>query len=244
MVCNKPLKRSFPLQIGLVLAGFLLNGSACRDAPDLSAPQSAVARTSQTGGSGSAVLPPGDLVDRLREYHRLRQYQRIEDHIAPDRRGDLIKLLAAVDRILVANEEVMRAIRRTCSPETSQKWDLSPIADNIGIFSEKTKTVDTIYEKDRALVHYQVGGTIPLRKAVFIRRNGRWLYQPDSVPGLPELLDELAVALNILLPTLGGNAISLQEIDSEYRHRILPIIRRIEMLPAAGEDSAPQQAAP
>jgi hypothetical protein len=223
--------------IGTALA---LGIPGCRDAP--SRPRRADAGTRQAAGSKKPDPALAELVEQLREYHRLRQYQRIEELVASECRRDLIKLLSVVDRILLANGQVMTVIRKTCPPPESERWDLSMIADSMGIFSSNLKAVDTTVQGDEAIFHYQVGESVPLRRAIFVRRGDQFCYRPDTVPGLAELLDELAVALDSLAATFQAKPPTQQDIESEYRHRILPIIGRMEKL--SSSDNSPAKRPP
>lgn len=208
---------------------------ACRESsPASKAHAPPTTRVAGEPGEADPTLPiPEQLIVRLREYHRLRQYHRIRDLVVAHQRDDIIRLLSAVDRILVTNARAMQLIREAHSAEVADRWDIAGVADSLGIFSQHLRIVDTTLDEDHAVVHYQIGRILPLRKAMFVRQNRQWLYQPDLVSGLTDRIDELAEALNIVVASLEEKPRTVEEIGSEYRNRVLPVIERM------GETSRP-----
>jgi len=226
----------------VAVAWLLLPIAACRDA----APMPASGATREYRSARRPGRTPLDRLNQLREYHRLRQYQRIEQGVTPDCRNELTRLLVTADRLLAANRQAMRLVRRTGSATLAERCNLAPVADSLGIFSANIKPLDTTYSEKHAVVHYQVGNVLPLRKAVFVQRHDRWLYQPDTIPGLGEKIGDLAHALARLVAALENQNPTKQRIDHEYRTRIIPIIRQLaDLVPpeskTASTKLSPQQ---
>jgi len=204
-------------------AGLLCLATACQD-------QASRGPESSHSGSAKPLNPQRSLL-LLRERYQHRQYAKMTSLVTPAARDSLFRLLASVDRLGAVNHRVRSIIEKQLGTGSADRWDLAALKENLGVFSDEVKIIDTSIEADRASVAYQVGDTLPLRSATWVRHNKTWQYQPELIDDLPREIIRLSKALERLADALEAkDALSPTDIDSEYRYRVVPRIEQIAAL--------------
>jgi hypothetical protein len=189
------------------------------------------ARAGQAGSQSPAANPtmnPERTILTLRNLYEHRQYAKMTPWLPSEESDGFFRLLAGADRLEAANIRVQAIIQQKLALPASDRWDLSALRDNLGIFSDGVKVISTIVDGDRATVAFQVKDALPLSSANLIRHKGDWQYQPEIYPELPDQINQLADSLERLGDTLNEREnLSPDQIDAEYRYRIVPRIKQL-----------------
>jgi hypothetical protein len=213
----------------------------CRESPSPSRPQSA------TGAPRGAVAPPPvdvePTINLMRKLHAERDYDRLATFVAPAGRAAFLDTLMAMDQFTAANTALQASLGATIDEALLPEWDLSPWADAMGLFAPQVKIIASDDDGRTASVRFQVADHVPLESAELAWINDRWTYDPGpALPALAPAIRELASTLNALAREVRRSPRSRDELDAEFRLRVVPRLNRVlaaaATQPAAGDDDA------
>ncbi|MBK8267951.1 MAG: hypothetical protein IPK83_06440 [Planctomycetes bacterium] len=156
-------------------------------------PASADARATTASGTRPSVATaavhdhvargPAEVARLLNELHRKGDYDGIAAFITPDRRDGMMTLLRAIDGVFAADGRLRAAAIERYGGPHAVAWDLSVLRNNLGLFSAQTNVINQSFAGDRGMVTLQEGNHVPLVRAPFVCREGRWLYEPELPSG-------------------------------------------------------------
>jgi hypothetical protein len=228
----------------LSLAGCDRNGAATPEASPAVLTEAPPARGGATARTVSAALTserdslerrlstPAGTIEQLRGWRAARRYREMEPYIDPPGRIHFIDTLAAMDQVLAANRQAMKAIAELWGEHRVLAWDLSGLGAHLGVFSDEVSLIREDVDGDEATVIYQVGRTVPLNTARLRRIEGRWVYLPgDSTAEFPRAMQRLARTLGEVAEAIYTQRMPPDRIDQEYRLRVVP---RLQALHEAG----------
>jgi hypothetical protein len=176
--------------------------------------------------------------------HQQRKYLLLGGLVVPERRTLLVDTLMALDRLFEANARAKRAVISMHGEMVATEFDLGGLADDIGLFSRYVELGGERLDGERATVLAQVSGRIPLDEFRFVRREGRWLYAPQTpIHSLPRIIRELAAGIEMFAAQLERGGLSVEQIRSEFHHRVFRKVRDIrEQLPGSRPTTASARA--
>jgi len=171
-----------------------------------------------------------DTARMLRSFHQKQKYRLMESLVAPEQRVVLIDTLLAMDRLFAVNDRSQRRITLLHGERVAGEFDLGGLADDIGLFSRHVELRGERVDGDRAIVLAQVSNRLPLEEFRFVRIENRWLYAPEApLPSLPNLLNDLASGLEMLTFQLERNEYTVEQIRSDFHHRVFRRMNKIGM---------------
>jgi len=214
------------------LIGVLVWACACLcggcDGSDGASPQPEKP-ASVAGVDPSSLSTPLGVARALGAWHREGQYRLLEQYVAAEQRVLLIDTLMAFDRLFVANDRARRRILAMHNEMVTPEFDLSGLGDHMGLFSRDVDFRGERIDGDRAVIAAQVAERVPLDEFEFVRRGGRWVYAPQApIPSFAELVREVAIGAEHFANQLDGPRLSVKQIRSEFRHRVLRRLRQIQ----------------
>lgn len=190
----------------MVLAG--LGGCARPPAPPASQPV--------VGAAPKAVL------ERLLSCRTRHQYHDLAALVVPDRGGEVVALLMAVDDFQGANGRLCDWLRSHVgvglSHTIDQGYVLDDLADyagdDLGVFSRRVTLLDEAVSGDTAMVAYSIEDRVPAKQARLRRVAGRWLYEPGPPISehLPAAFRDMARGLDQVLAELEGGRVTRQQL--------------------------------
>jgi hypothetical protein len=194
---------------------------------DRSAPSTRPSKPAST----SPPVTVGETFDRLREWHRQGAYTTLRTYIDPATREEVIDLLIAVDELLAANAGANRAVHAACPTADVKRYDLSMVADNLDLFSRQVELVKVEESAEQAVAIAEVSGRLPLDRIQFRRIGGVWGYVPEpanhqiiaSIRAMSRSLEQIALVF-------ADRKATPEEVDAEYRARLLPKIAKMREL--------------
>jgi len=164
----------------------------------------------------------------LRECHATRSYLAMRPYVDSAHYDHLIDLLTAMDELLVANAGTQMAIRQACPGIEAGRFDMSPMANHLELFSRDVEFVGQQVEGDCGTVTVQIAERLPLTRLDFKRGNAHWLYLPGRTdPEIVPVIREMADALNRITMILASGLKTEKEIEDEFHCRISPKLERI-----------------
>jgi hypothetical protein len=186
--------------------------------------------TASAGESDPTGLDTPLVVARaLRAWHHDRRYLALERYVVPEQRVLLVDSLMAFNRLLGANERAQRLITAMHNERVAAEFSLSRLANTMGLFSQDVEFRGERIDGDHAVVTAQVAGTVPLEEFDFVRRGDRWIYAPESpLASLPDLVHKVADGVERFIAQLEGRQLTVNQIRSEFRHRVSNRLRAIQ----------------
>jgi len=186
-------------------------------------------------GGDAASMTPIDVAKKLRSLHQQRRYIVLEKWVVAEQRTLLVDTLMALDRLFEANERAKQILASRHGEMVAAEFDLGGLYDHIGLFSRFVDFKGGRSDGDRATVLAQVSSRIPFEEYHFVRREGRWVYAPQApLPSLPQLIRDLAAGLEMFAGQLERGALSVEQVRSEFHHRVFRRMREIrEKLPSS-----------
>ncbi len=215
---------TWPVTLLLALPG------SCRDDPPGGIGEA------ERGADGRQAAPPAtdrprtpmETAASMRRWYRQRRYRLLEQYINPAGAAAVINTLMAMDKLLTADNELGAAVECRLGPGEAARWSVAWLADGIDIFSGSVRLICEDVKHDEAAVTFQVGDRIPLERAVFKNRDGRWVLQVDEpIPGLPGALDDFADAVGRVARRVREQPMTAEQIDSEWSVRLRPLEKRL-----------------
>ncbi len=189
----------------------------------------------------------------LRELHQDRSYGPMRQYLDGAAGRDTIDLLMAVDELL-ANDAGARYSLKAASPGVDlQPYDHSRIADHLGLFSRQVRVVKSAEREGRGALTLQIfdcSGSepvarLPLETLAFERRQGRWMYLPDTQePGVADLVREMARSLRDISRVASAGNLNSKQVAREYYLRLGPLLREMHVLAGRLPQDAPLGAVP
>ena len=177
-----------------------------------------------------AALTPMGAARQLYALHLRKAYGELAHCIVPQSRELTTNFVRVIDDVLSANESLRSLAENQYKGPVAECWSLGPIADNLGIFSQRVTFLSEEYVGDRAYVTLQEADHVPLVHAEFVWGDGRWLYRPEPLPqSAPAEFLQLASILRDLRGQVQSGQ-SVVEFVMAFESRIIPQIRRIASL--------------
>jgi len=188
MAKGRSARLILPLTIAIV--------AGCREDPSTG--------PAKDGDVAAISQSPIETARRLQDCHRRGAYTELAALVTPEAAASTIEFLEAVDRVIRAGRTLREAAGRAYGVPASETWGLGDLENNLGLFSAKTTFISQGFKGDRAIVTLQEADHVPLVRAEFEFRAGRWLHVPERYPphvvpellSLARLLGELAVAVD------------------------------------------------
>ncbi|MBN1344500.1 MAG: hypothetical protein JXQ73_17555 [Phycisphaerae bacterium] len=179
-------------------------------------------------GDQAALDSPLGVATALRTWHRQGRYRELDEYVVTDQRALMVDTLMALSRMLQANDRAQRLLVAHHGEMLAADFDLSLLADHLGLFSRNVEFCSERIDGDRAIVSAQVAGRVPLEEYRFLRQQGRWVYAPASpMPSLPDLIRQLAVGLELFAGAIENQSLSPKQVHSEFKHRVVTRVKRI-----------------
>jgi hypothetical protein len=180
-------------------------------------------KTPPSSADAAQLGSPRAVYDQLRRWHAGHSYLSMMPWIHPSARDDVIELLVAVDELTLANTSAQVAITQSCPGINPRDFDMSAISNFLDLFSRDAEFVGEKIEGDNAVVTIQVAHRLPLKQLRFQRHEGQWVYLPGSFPvGLTEAIRLLAKGMNRFATVIAQNTCSPEQVDTEFRYRVVP----------------------
>lgn len=186
----------------------------------------------ETDGENNASAPvvssetPSDVARRLQSLARRRAYDQIAAQLTGPNSADAVRFLRAIDTVRDANRRFCEASAAAYSVSFLEPRDLDAIRNCRGLFSDDVTLIGEQYRGDQATVVLQEGDNVPLIRAEFVLRKGRWLLRPEATA--PELISSLETLADVLRDVAGQVAAGMDFQtygDAVCRH-VLPQILR------------------
>jgi len=137
----------------------------------------------------------------------------------------------AMDKLLSADRQLRLAVEQRLGVADADRWSLARLARGIHIFSDDVRLLREDKQGDRAVVTFQIADRVPLERARFEKHEDRWLLQVDRpIPGLADVLSDLADAVVRLADRVRDVPMSLEQIDAEWRSRVRPYEQRLRRI--------------
>jgi hypothetical protein len=169
--------------------------------------------------------------DRLREWYASRSYLAMWSYVDPARRDELMDLLMAMDELLSANAATLRSIQASCPGIDARAFDLSSVADHLGLFSRRIEVIEEQAGAQVGVLTVQVAGRLPLVPLEFRKEDGRWVYDPGTtLPEMTNIIRQMADAMNRVAFVVSMGPRTREEIGEEFRCRISPKLEQISAL--------------
>ena len=185
---------------------------------------------------------PIESIHRWRQWRDERRYRLIEAHIDRDQRATFIDTLICVDMFLAANDQVRRAVAEVIGEHRFEEWDLSVVAQSLGLFSEPIKILRVDRDAERAVVIYQAADRLPLENAELRADPDGWVYLPgDGNAALPAAFRGLAATLSDIAARIRADALGRDQINREFRLRIWPRLMKALKLAQPPPAEPPEQ---
>ena len=167
---------------------------------------------------------------QLAMQHKSRAYDVMARGIVPDQRDSFVSFIRSVDEVLAANESLRLLTETRYSAPAVEAMSLSPMADNLGLFSQTVTFFSEDYLGGKAYVTLQEGEQVPLVHAEFEFRDGRWLFRPAGVP--PSAAGEMSRLASMLIELRRGveAGLTVDRFAEAFELRVPPQIRRIAAL--------------
>ncbi len=221
-------KRAWQVILVFVLLGLWALGHRPAASDPEATPSGVQAVVPGSGQSIEAMPPsPAETVQTLRSLHLDRDYAGIAPWVIPERRDSFVRLIKAVDAVIDANARLKSAAESRFGGPMGEAWDLSSMENNLGPLSKDLVLLNQRFRGDSAEVTLQEGDHIPLVRATFHSRDGRWLYEPEIVPeAVTDELWRLACLVNEVEESVRGGATFEFYFDS-FMQRILPQMARV-----------------
>jgi hypothetical protein len=155
------------------------------------------------------------------------------DLVAADQRVVVMRLVAAVDELVTADEALTHALSEAFGPAAAQTFRRPNLANIIGVFSRDVEVVSEVIDGDRARVAVQIVDRLPLDYVEVVREDGVWRLRTDPpIEGLPAELHNLAKVLSALARETLNGRYTFAQFEREYRLRTAGALRRISELAA------------
>lgn len=177
---------------------------------------------------------PRDVLLEVNKLRRAGRLVELESHIDEAQSSYVIDLIAAVDRVAAADNQLRHAVRKKLGSHIANTIDHGGIVNAIGPFSMDVRVVALKRTDDSYQATIQVGGRLPLETTTLISQGGRWKIRTDEpIPGVARALIDLA---NVLQATASrveskpAGQLSAEAISRELTTRTAPILKRIDEL--------------
>jgi hypothetical protein len=196
------------------------------------------------GEAGSATIfntefaSPRPTFFQLRKLHENKAYLAMDKYIEHASADAVVDLLMAVDQLLVANDAAIDTLRKACPKANLSRFDLSELANRLGLFSTNIQIINTQTDDQKALLVVQVADRLPLEQLEFARSKGRWIYQPgQQLPELTPIIIRMAKGLDRLTEEMTGRSLNRDQVADLYRLHIGSELKEIRELgkASAGE---------
>ena len=185
---------------------------------------------------------PIEAIHRWRQWRDQRRYRLIEAHIDPDQRATFIDTLICVDMFLEANDQVGRAVAEVIGDYRFEEWDLSIVAQSLGLFSEPIEIIRVDRDGERAVVVYQAADRLPLENADLRADPDGWVYLPGAGnAALPAAFRGLAATLSDIAVRIRSDSLNRDQINREFRLRVWPRLMTALKLAQPLSEDAPAQ---
>ncbi|MFQ5410675.1 MAG: hypothetical protein ACE5EC_00190 [Phycisphaerae bacterium] len=178
-------------------------------------------------GANQPVRSPAEIAALLNQYHRERDYERMEPLIVENQREWTIGFIRRMDKVLENQARVREAATRRFGAILAGAWDLSAIENNLGVFSSRCRIINQSFKGNEAIVTLQEGDHVPLVHARFERTAKGWRYRPKETPRtiLAEL-DALAGLLGDIVESIKSGA-GFDAYVNTFGADILPQMGRV-----------------
>jgi hypothetical protein len=179
-----------------------------------------------------------DTFHQLRAWHEQSAYGAMRPYIDSRHREDVIDLLVAVDELMGANAAALRAIRDACPDISTERFDMSPLVENLELFSRDVELVEHERRGDAAIVTVQISGRVPLVHLQFVNRDGFWLYRSEQGdPGVVPLVREITRSLEQIVLVTSTGPRTARQIEREYELRVGSKFKRMQQLALASAET-------
>ena len=136
-----------------------------------------------SGNKSKNAVDPGaptplETIARLTELRKEGRYDAMRPYIVPERAGDVVVTLVAVQDFLNANEQLCALVRQKIGPGLAATIDQGHHAYRLGIFSRSVELLDGVIDGNSAVVTFTVDGQLPARTAELRVVGGQWCYDP------------------------------------------------------------------
>lgn len=180
----------------------------------------------------------------MRKLHADRDYESLGEYVTVASRSAFVDTLMAMDDFLAANASLQSAVHESMDARLAPLWDLSPWADAMGLFAPHVKVITADDDGKTALIRYQIADRVPLEDVKLHWVNDRWMYDPgEALPGLAPAIRELSMTLNSLAQKVRRRPMSRDDLDAEFRLRVIPRLNRV-LAAAATQPAEPEKPAP
>jgi hypothetical protein len=164
---------------------------------------------------------------QLRDWTEKHSYVPMRDYLDPACREHVLDLLVAMDELLAANTAAQEAIKRACPDIDAGRFDISAVADDLGLFSRQARLVAMRQDEGQGIVTVELAGHVSAELA-FEKYQDRWVYAPEwAGPQLVELVRDAAAAVERFTLVISSRAQTEEDIHSEFVIRVIPRLRRI-----------------
>lgn len=172
---------------------------------------------------------PRAVGERIRTWRLERRYDEIEDWVVPERRGELTRLLTAVDRMLDANGRLQAAAVPRFGSTEAERVDLSVVRNNLGLLSADVQIVGEQNFYDRAELILQEGDTLPLVRCRFEHRGNFWRLVPEDIEAdLPVNLARVATHLSQLASQVERDELTATQLLAAFARDVIPLIESLQ----------------
>jgi len=216
-----------------------------RPAADSPAARPEAASTPSAGGpAANAVRGPQQVVREVNALRRDGRLPEMAEYVAEGHRDALVDMVQAVDEVVRANTALQQRLVALGYTGSAELFDRSQVANILGVFSRDIEAIEERIRGDTAVVTISVAGRLPLVEVRLVRRNRRWLIQPDEpIPGLAAELRNLGQALRQVALATTQREMSVDDIAREMNFWQQPVLQRIRTLvEQAGQHEPPKGA--
>lgn len=199
-------------------------------------------RAAPTASNPTPDLGPRQTLSALLAARKSGSYRTLEPLTVRAHRSEVVEILIAVDGFLEANRSLVRTVRELLNAGQAETIDQSYLADNLDVFSPDVRILGDTVTGARAEVSFQVGEQLPIRRALFLREDGGWRYDPGPGydPALPRAFSDMAHGLQTVEQDLKAGRLDLGKLKSnpqmlpdEVRTRLSSGVRRLPAPPTS-----------
>lgn len=239
-----PFPRQVLMRCRCCIACALIAASANVACRQTSAPGRPHAREKSRAVPATPPVSPEETVGLMRKLHADRDYESLGEYVTVASRSAFVDTLMAMDDFLAANASLQSAVHESMDARLAPLWDLSPWADAMGLFAPQVKVITADDDGKTALIRYQIADRVPLEDVKLHWVNDRWMYDPgEALPGLAPAIRELSMTLNSLAQKVRRRPMSRDDLDAEFRLRVIPRLNRV-LAAAATQPAEPEKPAP
>lgn len=139
----------------------------------------------------------------------------------------MVEFLMAVDRVIDGNAFLRQVAESRFGGPMSDAWDLTPIENNLGIFSAKIEVINQRFRGETAIVTFQEGDNVPLVRVRFDLTNEGWQLHPVVPPKAANVeLEKLAGILADITGSIERGS-DFEEYVNAFIYRMLPQMGRV-----------------